>query len=172
MLRVLVASVLIMGVMANVERCPGGFPSPINETKCFMMVSERKSYGQAVKACMAMPNYNLAEISDPLENDELEGRGAAISEVYFWIGLVDVDGSGKWEWLNGRKLGYRNWERNNWKWFPTRKVLAQCVALNTLTGTWENHDCGRKYPYFCSNQQYEESKIFRKLSVLLRAKSR
>ncbi|VDK54612.1 unnamed protein product [Anisakis simplex] len=170
MLHVLVVSVLIMSAMASVEHCPGGFPSPSDETKCFKMVSEKTSYGKAVQACMAMPNHNLAEISDPLENDELQllilVQGAAIDEEYLWIGLVDNNGT--WEWLNGEKLAFSNWAQR----FPRRGFFTVCGALNTLTGGWENHDCRMKYPYFCSNQQYGKSSILRKLSVLLRAKSR
>ncbi|VDK60410.1 unnamed protein product [Anisakis simplex] len=37
-----------------------------------------------------------------------------------------------------------------WVRYPKSEPNALCVAMNTMTGFWQNKDCANRLPFFCS----------------------
>ena len=63
-----------------------------------------------------------------------------------WIGLKDRVNEGKWVWVDGSALSYKNWGSGQ----PNDDQNEDCCARNT-DNKWYNNMCSTLRPYICES---------------------
>ncbi|XP_036412263.1 secretory phospholipase A2 receptor-like [Colossoma macropomum] len=101
----------------------------------YHLIFDSMSWYEAQSYCRK--NYtDLVSITDQNQNEAVKIEGLK-SSTSFWIGLLRDD----WEWTDGGRSAYRNWETNQ----PWSSV--DCVRLKD--GKWESKPCSSVYSALC-----------------------
>lgn len=74
---------------------------------------------------------DLVSVADQQQNTDVQREGLK-SSTAFWIGLLWDD----WEWSDGGRSAYRDWDRNN------PQPLDNCTVLQ---GKWVSSLCTSQY---------------------------
>ena len=68
------------------------------------------------------------------------------SNVYFWIGLNDVEEEGKYEWSDGSNYIYNNWKKGD----PNNYKNEDCIIVDPSM-KWYDYGCQYKEYFICKN---------------------
>jgi len=107
---------------------------------------QQLNWTDAYQACRN-ESAQLITVKDDTTTDWLISRYNTM-----WIGLTDHVEEGVWEWVDGAKLNYTNWntgEPNNW-WGS-----ENCAAVNYATfpwwsaGRWSDRSCSTEMRFAC-----------------------
>ena len=61
-----------------------------------------------------------------------------------WLGGFKKQFGSGWEWLDGRK-----WEFQNWDSYSVTNCWA-CDCVSNLYGRWSDNECNERHPFVCS----------------------
>jgi hypothetical protein len=66
--------------------------------------------------------------------------------AYFWTGGSRPDSENGFEWNDGSKYNYTNWQSSN----PTSLTPSRdCIASTISNGRWLNVECTKKFTFVC-----------------------
>lgn len=126
---------------------------------CFsaVVVRERKTWEEAVEHCRGRQR-DLASVTSETEMELIRKEaGEDVSTDRVWIGLRFF--SGRWLWVDGRRLTYEAWGRGGAPVCPAFNM--DCVSLRASTGAgsnaasgnaqqgWEAGDCEERLHFVC-----------------------
>lgn len=63
----------------------------------------------------------------------------------FWIGADDLEKRDRWEWIDGSKFDFKNWDSKE----PVNDQRSFCSALSLPKGRWVAKSCYESKPYVC-----------------------
>uniref|UniRef100_A0A3P9KP61 FRAS1-related extracellular matrix protein 1 n=1 Tax=Oryzias latipes TaxID=8090 RepID=A0A3P9KP61_ORYLA len=127
------------------QTCPKGWS--FHGDRCYLLSTEQKvTWSAANRACREKYQGTLASVLSKADMDFLwnfSGRKP------FWIGLNDLEGRGRWEWVAGDPVSFTNWKK-----MPPRskgKASKRCVLVQRRA-KWQIRDCrsGRGHRFVCS----------------------
>uniref|UniRef100_A0A3P9HTD0 FRAS1-related extracellular matrix protein 1 n=1 Tax=Oryzias latipes TaxID=8090 RepID=A0A3P9HTD0_ORYLA len=127
------------------QTCPKGWS--FHGDRCYLLSTEQKvTWSAASRACREKYKGTLASVLSKADMDFLwnfSGRKP------FWIGLNDLEGRGRWEWVAGDPVSFTNWKK-----MPPRfkgKASKRCVLVQRRA-KWQIRDCrsGRGHRFVCS----------------------
>jgi hypothetical protein len=111
----------------------------------FAYCTPRRPWEDARLACRALSG-DLAWFDDAAQQAEVLATVAAYSApLDVWIGLSDLVEEGQFSWTGGQSPGWSTWGEGQ----PNEGGAGQdCVRLQ-VDGSWNDTDCGMKYPALC-----------------------
>ncbi|XP_076824515.1 macrophage mannose receptor 1-like [Clavelina lepadiformis] len=109
---------------------------------------------------------NLARIQDASENNLIMSHLQVLSIFYnitnIWIGFNDIKHEMQFEWDDGAKPTFTNWDREQ-----PNDVLgnSDCVKMDLSTGRWNDIDCSTRLFHICSKPptKYTDTEGFSKV---------
>ncbi|XP_070570789.1 perlucin-like protein [Ptychodera flava] len=109
------------------------------------------TYAEAQTTCEGM-RANLAVIDDAEENLFLKQYTQNIYHI--WIGLSDVDVEGSWEWEDGSKVSYTNWNTGE----PNDAGgIEDCAHFwSSLDGKWNDYPCTTRMGFVCERKSRDK----------------
>lgn len=162
-------------LLAYNTTCPPGWtPNPfgMSASKCYKLFDQELDFDSAEAACQnsyGSMDAHLVQISDLGEQGLVRRlcRGAIGSNPYVrgcWIGLKDVQGVGKYNWIEPKTVRnntFRDWRRYEWNNHTFSEGQSTngelCVAvvpwqvdpLIVEQGSWNDVACKLKKSYVC-----------------------
>uniref|UniRef100_H2N2B6 FRAS1-related extracellular matrix protein 1 n=1 Tax=Oryzias latipes TaxID=8090 RepID=H2N2B6_ORYLA len=127
------------------QTCPKGWS--FHGDRCYLLSTKQKvTWSAANRACREKYQGTLASVLSKADMDFLwnfSGRKP------FWIGLNDLEGRGRWEWVAGDPVSFTNWKK-----MPPRskgKASKRCVLVQRRA-KWQIRECrsGRGHRFVCS----------------------
>lgn len=117
-----------------------------NTAMCYELVPSRQTWDNAETDCQRRGGH-LATIRGQ-SDEELVYRYVKSYGHTVWIGLNDQSREEHFEWSSGEPVTYFNWHQGRKD--PDFHRSEDCVAMGSLSGTWENKDClYNYYAYIC-----------------------
>ena len=112
------------------------------------------NWDEALEQCKANSNGTLASVPSKETNDFLL---SLILADYVWIGGLDRNKEGIWEWSDGSPWGYENWNPDE----PNNKAgneyrMGMFKLGNVASGQWFDASFYHKINFIC---QYEAGTI-------------
>ncbi|XP_071944924.1 NKG2-D type II integral membrane protein-like [Antedon mediterranea] len=101
-------SILISTHYVICEECPIGWRYNATFSKCYLFTNEIATWNSVREECQRF-NGKLVEILSEDENNWLDDQLSEYSNTVLqraWIGYVDSDSDGDFEWLSGSKSTY------------------------------------------------------------------
>jgi len=119
----------------------------------FMFCSTAVSHDDAVAAC-SLAGGALASVDDPVRNEWLTARMAALDADDFWLSGTDLDDEGVWRWSDGRVFfdvsadagaprPYAPWDEQQ----PNDLDGEDC--MRSTGGVWRDLDCSAELAFVC-----------------------
>uniref|UniRef100_H3AC89 C-type lectin domain-containing protein n=1 Tax=Latimeria chalumnae TaxID=7897 RepID=H3AC89_LATCH len=149
----LLASSVLLADGANIAAragCPSGWFS--YKRVCYGYFTEKMSFYSAETECQRFGHgVHLASIMTNAEASiitaRLRERGASSS---VWIGLNDPEKNGKWEWIDGSMVKFRNW----YSYQPDNYLASEyCGELYfSDLQRWNDRNCEGEQPFLCKYQ--------------------
>lgn len=86
-------------------RCPPSWS--LWEGSCYLLIDRPSEYAQAAQRCLEHGGATVATIGSQEENEFVASLcGSRIC----WIGLLELAGTERWEWADGRPVIWNNWQ--------------------------------------------------------------
>ncbi|XP_042560645.1 asialoglycoprotein receptor 1-like isoform X2 [Clupea harengus] len=131
--------------------CPDGWAH--NSGKCYLFSSTRKTWSQSRDHCITLGGH-LAIVNSQEEQNFLSQSAI---EVFYWMGLSDLETEGQWIWVDSTPLsetGAVFWgkrsdgqdEPDNWK---EEDPSGENCALFTKFGYWLDNSCKKRHTFVC-----------------------
>ena len=124
--------------------CTGGARNRIDPATghCYMLSSTLITWPGARGRCDAQaPGAHLVTIESAGENALL----AAFAAADVWIGASEEAGTNTWTWVDGRPLGYTNWDTGG----PSGAPGRDCAMLAQASSRWVDASCAASYRFVC-----------------------
>ena len=112
-----------------------------SSSKCFKYFTTPRSPAAAEESCQALGGH-LASIHSLEEHNFVTGM--ASSDI-FWIGGVDVNNNGTWEWTDGSSFDYSNWRAGQ----PNGGEYYIAIGDAQGGGDWRDWIEGANEDYVC-----------------------
>jgi len=130
--------------------CPDGAVEGFTEDgtdACYLYERFPAQWVTAEKLCRDSQGH-LASISNLFVNDFVAQAGVEAFEIMgvddFWIGWNDLESKGHWEWVDGAKFNFTNWDADQ-----PADTRSDCTALSLPEGLWVAESCYAAKPYVC-----------------------
>jgi len=108
---------------------------------------EKLNWHDAREKCQ-LHGGDLASVTSNEEEEKVkELISYFASNVYFWIGLNDVEEEGKYVWSDGSDYIYNNWKKGD----PNNFHNEDCIFLEPLM-KWYDYGCQNKEYFICKNE--------------------
>uniref|UniRef100_A0A914ZGY6 C-type lectin domain-containing protein n=1 Tax=Panagrolaimus superbus TaxID=310955 RepID=A0A914ZGY6_9BILA len=90
---------------------------------------------------------HLASIHDGFTNALLTGHSVNIFQGAkdYWIGLSNINTPKKLSWMDGTKLDFVDWDKNQ----PGKISGIRCTSAELKTGLWKTDSCFLQKSYVC-----------------------
>ncbi|RVE60115.1 hypothetical protein OJAV_G00177700 [Oryzias javanicus] len=133
--------------MLKAQMCPKGWS--FHSGYCYILSTEHEvTWSTANRACREKYKGTLTSVFSRANMDFLwnfSGRKP------FWIGLNDLEGRGRWEWVASDPVSYTNWRK-----MPPRskgRASKRCVLVHRRA-KWQMRECrsGRGHRFVCSRK--------------------
>ena len=91
---------------------------------------------------------DLASFSNIGEQSEAMS-GISHSNLFFWIGLSDLEREGKWKWSDGSTSSWRRWMTYWGQSEPNGGRSQNCAFLYWPSGYWDSNSCYELLHFVC-----------------------
>ncbi|KAL4221427.1 hypothetical protein ACF0H5_019685 [Mactra antiquata] len=113
--------------------------------KCFEFVATKHTWSYSEGICQHSGGH-LATINSITQNTVIHQHINTYGRPV-WIGLIERSNDEHFQWSSGEPLVYANWS-------PGRSdisvhSLEDCVAVDPITGLWDDRNCDSYYAYLC-----------------------
>lgn len=134
----------------NLTTCPEGWIR--GSDSCFYISRDRFSWIDAQMTCQSL-HGKLVEINSSLKNNEVKQLARATRNGDFWIGLTDLEVTGKFKLpVNGTMATFRDWSTRS----QPKDGNKNCVLLKRNRGfRWHAAPCSISRNFICE----KESKV-------------
>ncbi|KAI8521387.1 hypothetical protein Bbelb_011410 [Branchiostoma belcheri] len=136
-------------VQPTVAGCEEGWMA--YQASCYIVSDDVETWPAARSKCQSSYSAELVQIQDRFEQAFLASR-ASDSDTSLWIGLSGVIDSGQttFQWSDGERLIYTNWDRNQ-----PDPAQGRCVSMHTGDGAglWRAQQCPAPQRYICERQR-------------------
>uniref|UniRef100_A0AC34FR68 C-type lectin domain-containing protein n=1 Tax=Panagrolaimus sp. ES5 TaxID=591445 RepID=A0AC34FR68_9BILA len=123
----LTSFLLLLFIFSNVFcACPNGAYEW--QTNCYYFQKNGTDFPEAETNCIGMGGH-LASIHDGFTNALITGHAdnifTSLLKRDFWIGLSNIKTSKKLSWIDGSKLDYTDWDKNE----PNNATGIKCTSM-------------------------------------------
>uniref|UniRef100_A0A914WB12 Fibrinogen C-terminal domain-containing protein n=1 Tax=Plectus sambesii TaxID=2011161 RepID=A0A914WB12_9BILA len=131
-------------------QCPDGWiDTQLNNNKCYLVVTDRKTWFDAEAYCQAQTSDgHLTSITSAYEQAYINAIVISTPSIttcdQFWIGADDFNNTGTFAWTDGQLTAYNNWD-------PSQPDLTyHCVSsLLRTSGKWRTEQGGEFNCFVC-----------------------
>ena len=134
-------------ITTTVSDCTSGWEYLAITGKCYKVVRDKVTWGDARKACQSETG-DLVSISYDEVNQFIDSTLVKTGEDY-WIG-GHQDPTDTWVWTDGSKVGYESWSPGE----PDGKApgcKSDCNNIVWKKGLWEDRKHSEKNNYICQS---------------------
>ncbi|CAG0906251.1 unnamed protein product [Cyprideis torosa] len=114
--------------------------------RCYFYDATYRTWEHARDNCTARGG-ELTPVRNRDENDFVFNMSTAGSFGYLWFGGNDFKVENEWEFLDGTKLTWTNFNLNQ----PENSTTQQCLAIRRDINLWHDLICSSNNPSVCSN---------------------
>jgi hypothetical protein len=116
---------------------------------CYMLFQTADDWTSSQGLC-SIVGAHLATIKDEDENTLVHELAAG--EVDVWLGGTDQEVEDDWHWITGEPMNFEGWrldplEPNNGNGNGPENCMI--MEADSATGTWDDRDCAKTFPYVC-----------------------
>jgi putative hemolysin len=140
-------SVLLLFVLPALVFCAcpnGGYQW---QTNCYYFQANGTDFPEAEANCISQGGH-LASVHDSFTNALLTGHAVNIFQKQkdYWIGLSNLKTPKKLAWIDGTKLDFVDWDKNQ----PGNGTGIRCASVDLKTGLWRVESCFQQKPFVCA----------------------
>ncbi|XP_029112223.1 macrophage mannose receptor 1-like [Scleropages formosus] len=108
----------------------------------YILINDAKTWKDAQTYCRE--NYtDLVSVRNQTENDLIHNMTK--SGTCVWIGLY----RDYWQWSDQRNSSFRYWKLGKPDSYDEIENCTIASITQTLSGTWDDRECGEKHPFLC-----------------------
>ncbi|HHO52134.1 MAG TPA: hypothetical protein ENK18_14985 [Deltaproteobacteria bacterium] len=113
----------------------------------YLLCTDQVSWSEARDRCREKGAFELAGISDPLENTLVYGSASSASAGRWWLGGHDDVQEGVYRWLTGEPFAWSSFSPGE----PNNTGEEDCLIFqDDPEAWWDDQGCNtNQYPYLC-----------------------
>lgn len=132
----------LLSLSVAIAICPEDWP--LYDGHCYAVIIEPMTFKAALNHCYSRGSY-LVSIKNASESGFLASLLQNASFDALWIGAVDADGSGSYQWLDGSLFSYSEWDLNE----PLTKSRGVFWDLSGQSRWKTAADASSALPFIC-----------------------
>ena len=112
------------------------------QSNCYYFQTNATDFPEAERNCVMLGGH-LVSIHDSFTNALLTGHFRGVND--YWIGLSNIKTSKKLAWIDGTKVDFTDWDKNQ----PGNVTGIKCASVTLKSGLWKVESCFQQKAYVC-----------------------